>query len=60
MMWALVFILLNGDQAEAEVEGRYHSLFECFEAREKLAVLKGGGSEGFFLKGTQGICVYGD
>ena len=60
MMWALVFVLLNGNQAKAEVEGRYKSLTECFEAREHLAVVKGGGAPGYYPNGSQGICIYGD
>jgi len=58
MNWFLVFIGITGAGVESDIEGRYQSLTECFQAREALAVVKGGGAPGYYPLGSQGICIY--
>ena len=60
-MWVLVYILVNvnGEAQAINAGGRhkYSNMYDCFEARENLAVTVGGKS-GHFPTSTQGICVY--
>ena len=58
MNWVLVYVMVVSGSAHAEIEGRFESLTECFNGRDALAVVKGGGGPGFFPQGSQGICVY--
>ena len=58
MNWVLVYVLVISGSAHAEIEGRFQSLSECFEGKEALAIIKGGGAPGYFPQGSQALCVY--
>jgi hypothetical protein len=57
--WVLVLIVLTfHGHPEVEEVGRYDSMIECFQVREKLALDVGGDpATGHFPKGMQAVCI---
>lgn len=62
-MWVLVFInfMFNADSGHQEpvIEAwyEYESMYQCFAAREQLAV-ELGSTNGYYPRGTMATCVY--
>lgn len=59
-MWILVYIVISGAEPFAlNAMGprvTFESMYDCFEAREKLSEEVGNGS-GYFKKGQQAVCI---
>jgi len=56
-MWILIYIFVLQGNPEVVIHGKYSTLLECFESREKLAVDVGGDFPGYFPNNSRGICV---
>ena len=59
MEWVLVLITLTfHGHPEVQEVGRYSSMIECFQVREKLALDVGGDpATGHFPEGMQAVCI---
>jgi len=60
MKWILVLIVLDfNGYMEANVEGTFDDMNDCFWARDYLATEREG-EDGFFPLGEQGVCISSD
>lgn len=55
-MWVLVFIYFYETEPFLIKYGQYHTMYACFEQREKLGK-ENSGVPGYFPIGQQAICV---
>ena len=57
-MWILVYIVIQGGEVfSTSVDLPFVDMNECFEARDMLSYKVGKGN-GYFLPGSQAVCVY--
>lgn len=56
MLWVLIFITYNQDQAHVEKISIHNEMTSCFHAREMLSSVVGG-KNGYFPTNTQAICL---
>jgi len=56
MKWVLVHIMLTATGVQANIEGTFSDMHDCFWARDYFAIEREG-EDGFFPPNEQGICV---